>query len=118
MRIARSPARGIARVPIALTPRVPHARRRTALWLALCTVALVAVVFGPGPDALPWAPPPPMAAPDTAALAQALEKTRMQLRLSEARSRELENQIDALNQRVREGQEQLSFFRSAHVRKP
>jgi len=35
------------------------------------------------------------------------------LRVSEARSQELERQIDALNQRLRECQEELTFFRKA-----
>ncbi len=48
---------------------------------------------------------------DNQALQQALEQARMSLRLSEARSQELERQIDALNQRLRECQEELTFFR-------
>jgi uncharacterized protein HemX len=48
---------------------------------------------------------------DNQALQQALEQTRLTLRMSEARSRELERQIDALNQRLRECQDELTFFR-------
>jgi len=46
-------------------------------------------------------------------LQQRLEQSLMTLRLSEARSKELERQIDALNQRLRECQEELTFFRQA-----
>lgn len=118
--MARSPDRGIARVALELTPRAPHARWRTGLLLALCVLALVVYVFAPVGATLPWGPAPATTpqTPDTTALEQALEQTRMQLRLSEARSRELEHQIDALNQRVRESQEQLTFFRSARNGKP
>jgi len=35
----------------------------------------------------------------------------LQLRVSDARSQELERQIDALNQRLRECQEEVAFFR-------
>jgi hypothetical protein len=35
------------------------------------------------------------------------------LRISDARSKELERQVDALNQRLRECSDELSFFRKA-----
>jgi hypothetical protein len=35
------------------------------------------------------------------------------LRLADARGQELEHQIDALNQRLRESTEELTFFRKA-----
>lgn len=44
---------------------------------------------------------------------QLLEQARLQLRVSEARSQELERQIDALNLKLRECQEELTFFRKA-----
>jgi hypothetical protein len=42
---------------------------------------------------------------------QALARTRLQLQMSEAHGRELEHQIDALNQRLRECVEEVTFFR-------
>ena len=47
------------------------------------------------------------------ALKQALEQSRLGLRVSDARGQELERQVDALNQRLRECQDELSFFRKA-----
>ena len=50
-------------------------------------------------------------------LQQGLEQSRLQLRVSEGRSQELERQIDALNQRLRESQDELTFFRKSHEAK-
>lgn len=47
------------------------------------------------------------------ALRQSLEQMRLQLQMADARSHELEQQIDALNGRLRESQEELAFFRKA-----
>ncbi|MDH5338982.1 MAG: hypothetical protein OEW22_04340 [Rubrivivax sp.] len=120
MRTGSQHAQGIARVDIELTSRAPRAQRRTALWLALLLAVAGAAVTQPGRAVLHWVWPPVAAlpAPDLGALEQALEQTRMRLHLSEARSRELERQIDSLNQRLREGQEQLTFFRNARNGKP
>ena len=52
------------------------------------------------------------AAPDTSkALEKRLEQARLTLSISEARGQELERQVDALNQRLREAQDELTFFR-------
>jgi multidrug resistance efflux pump len=58
---------------------------------------------------------PPSASPAAATrpLEQALAQARMALQVSEARSHELEREIDSLNQRLRQGQEELAFFRKA-----
>jgi len=50
---------------------------------------------------------------DVQALQRQLEQSRLQLRVSDARSEELEHQIDALNQELRASQEELTFFRKA-----
>jgi uncharacterized protein HemX len=50
---------------------------------------------------------------DTQLLQQGLEQTRSMLRISDARSKELERQVDALNQRLRECGDELTFFRKA-----
>ena len=42
-----------------------------------------------------------------------VDQTRLALRLATARSQELERQVDALNQRLRETTEELTFFRKA-----
>ena len=42
-----------------------------------------------------------------------IEQGGLALRLSQARGRELERQIDVLNQQLAESQEQLAFFRKA-----
>ena len=46
-------------------------------------------------------------------LQRSLEQARLDSQLSQARSRELERQIDTLNQQLREAQEQLLFYRKA-----
>jgi hypothetical protein len=46
-------------------------------------------------------------------LRQQLEQARMGLRVADARSQELEKQIDALNQKLTESQDELTFFRKA-----
>jgi hypothetical protein len=42
---------------------------------------------------------------------QALDRTRLQLEVSQAHARELEHQVDSLNQRLRECLEEATFFR-------
>jgi septal ring factor EnvC (AmiA/AmiB activator) len=59
------------------------------------------------------APRPLVAAPELAVLRQQLEQARMALRVADARSQELERQIDALNQKLTESQDQLTFFKKA-----
>jgi septal ring factor EnvC (AmiA/AmiB activator) len=46
-------------------------------------------------------------------LRQQLEQARMALRVADARSQELEKQIDELNQKLTESQDELTFFRKA-----
>ena len=53
----------------------------------------------------------------TPVLQQKLEQSLLALKVSEARGHELERQIDALNQRLREYQDELTFFRKAGERK-
>ena len=59
-------------------------------------------------------PQPPAASPaEVRAWRDQVEQGRLALRLSDARSRELERQIDTLNQQLAESQEQLTFFRKS-----
>jgi len=87
-------------------------------WLVWCALIVAALLAGIVGGRFAWTD---RGAPlqNEAALArlhtaqQALEQSRLQLRASEARSQELERQIDALNQRLRECLEELTFFRNA-----
>ena len=56
---------------------------------------------------------PALPAPELAPLRRELAEARLAMQLSEARSAELERQIDALNQKLAESQEQLTFVRKA-----
>jgi hypothetical protein len=56
---------------------------------------------------------PAPADPALPTLRRHLAEAQMALQLSEARSPELERQIDALNQKLAESQEQLTFVRKA-----
>ncbi len=56
---------------------------------------------------------PAPADPALPLLRRQLAEAQMALQLSEARSHELERQIDALNQKLAESQEQLTFVRKA-----
>jgi len=51
---------------------------------------------------------------ELAPLRQGIEQARLLQRVADGRSQELERQVDALNQRLRECQEELTFFRKAH----
>jgi len=53
------------------------------------------------------------AAQEKQALQRGLEQARLQLRVAESHGQELEREIDALNRRLREAQEELSFVRKA-----
>jgi len=53
------------------------------------------------------------AAQDQQQLQRQLEQSQLNLRVTEARSQELERQIAALVQQLRESQEELTFFRKA-----
>jgi hypothetical protein len=50
---------------------------------------------------------------DLQKLQQGLEQSRLMQRVSDGRSQELERQIDALNQGLRECQDEVAFFRKA-----
>lgn len=81
-------------------------------WLASLLLALAL-----GASAAQWLVPHEQDAltlrPDDGAMRRSLEQARLEARLSQARSRELERQIDTLHQQLREAQEQLLFFRKA-----
>ena len=89
-------------------------------WIAWCALVAAALVIGAAADRLCWSGQVAAAVPGEAsalrqlpALRQSLEQAHLQLRVAEARGHELERQIDTLNQRLRECQEELGFFRKA-----
>ena len=108
--------RDLTRVGLTLAPRRRSGRG------ALVAAVLVAVAFAAGlvtgevqresaPAVVVRAPAAPTA--ELVQLRQQLEQARMGLRIADARSQELEKQIDALNQKLTESQDELTFFRKA-----
>jgi len=108
--------RDLARVGLTLAPR-----RRTR-WRALAAGVFVAAAFAAGlgtgelwreraPAVVVRAPAAPTG--EGVQLRQQLEQARMELRVAEARGEELEKQVDALNQKLTESQDELTFFRQA-----
>jgi hypothetical protein len=120
-------ARELARSALVLAR--PRAARRRVLRAALAMGALVALLasaaagyavasgfvpigtFGLAAPAPAIGASAAVSAPDP--LRQELEQSRLGLRMAEARGQELERQVDALNQRLRESNEQLAFLRTA-----
>jgi hypothetical protein len=115
--LGRTATHDLTRIALRLTPPPRRARR------LLAAVAFVAVAFaaGFGAHELLREPPvpvvvrPPPAAPSSelAQLRQQLEEARLGLRVAEARGQELERQVDSLNQKLTESQDELTFFRKA-----
>ena len=112
--------RDLTRVGLTLAPR-----RRSGRGAFVATV-LVAAAFAAGlatgealreraPAVVVSAPSAPSA--ELVQLRQQLEQARMGLRVADARSQELEKQIDALNQKLTESQDELTFFRKAREAK-
>ena len=107
------------------TQRLSHAglvvapqRRASRWWLRAAAVAVVLSAGVAGGYLWRESAILPVEAPaatpaEVRALREQVEQGRLALRLSEARSRELERQIDTLNQQLAETQEQLTFFRKA-----
>jgi uncharacterized protein HemX len=95
-------------------------QRRRGRWLLAPALLVIALSLGAAigyllhERAVPIVGAAP-AAPDPALppLRRQLAEAQMALQLSEARSHELERQIDALNQKLAESQEQLTFVRKA-----
>jgi septal ring factor EnvC (AmiA/AmiB activator) len=122
MGFGRIATRRLTQVRLELMPR------RGGRWLARSVLLLAALAAGVGAGVLGRDPALALvqagsmarttAAPDELAaqiqpLRHEVDQTRLALRLSAARSQELERQVDALNQRLREATEELTFFRKA-----
>src|SRR5690349_21621341 len=119
LRLRRKATRELTRIRLVLSPRRLHGGWFAFSALLAATVSIAATPhLVPGIE-LPFVAPtastatgPVAAAPDTSkALEKRLEQARLTLSISEARGQELERQIDALNQRLREAQDELTFFR-------
>lgn len=108
----RAAPRNLARARLVLSQG--RARRG---WIVWCVLVIAALLAGAAGSHLYWrerlAPlqQQAVALKDLQQLQQGLEQSRLQLRVSEARGHELERQIDALNQRLRESQDELTFYR-------
>ena len=118
LRLRRKAYRELTRIRLVLSPRRNHGGWFAFSTLLVGTILITATTrFVPGaelPFGVPTAVAPPLAAaaPDTSKqLEKRLEQARLTLSVSEARGQELERQIDALNQRLRETQDELTFFR-------
>jgi len=118
MGFGRIATRRLTQVSLELMPQ-RGARRwpmRSALLLAALLAGAGVGVAGRDHAVAALQPPAPAAA-DVAAqlqpLRQEVDEARLALRLATARSQELERQVDALNQRLREATEELTFFRKA-----
>jgi len=108
--------RDLTRVGLTLAPRRRSGRG------ALVAMVLVAASFAAGlattellreraPEVVVRVPAAPTA--ELVQLRQQLEQARMELRVADARGEELEKQIDGLNQKLTESQDELTFFRKA-----
>jgi hypothetical protein len=110
----RSATWDLTRVGLAVMPQ-----RRRGRWLVTPVLVVAALAAGLGAG---WALRDRVAAPlrpvieasaELPALRQQLDQARLAARLSQARSQELEHQIDALNQQLTASQDELTFFRKA-----
>jgi septal ring factor EnvC (AmiA/AmiB activator) len=120
LRLGGHASREITRMRLVLSP--PRSPGRGLVFFALFAAALsvAAISHSLQISEPPWRTAPAVqlalsaAAPDPSnQLEKQLEQTKLSLSMSEARGQELERQVDALNQRLRETQDELTFFRKA-----
>ena len=110
-------SRDLARIGLTLAPQRRSGRGVAAA--ALIAAAAFAAGYGaaelPRAHAAPVAPPAlaPGPSAETVQLRQQVEQARMSLRVADSRSQELERQIDTLNQKLAESQDELTFIRKA-----
>jgi anti-sigma-K factor RskA len=111
----RAATRDLTRVGLTLAPKRAAAPR----WMAALLLAAAAFAAGLAAGELlregtaPVVVRVPVPNAEVAPLRQQLEQARMGLRVADARSQELERQIDGLNQKLTEAQDELTFFRKA-----
>jgi uncharacterized protein HemX len=109
----------LARIRLVLSPG--GARRGWIVWCALILAALLAGAAGSHfywSERLGQVQQQAVALSDLQQLEQGLEQARLSMRVSEARSLELERQIDTLNQQLHKCQEEVTFFRKTRDGKP
>ena len=106
----------LTRIGLTLTPPPRRVRR----FFAVVALAAIAFAAGVGAHELVREAPAPVvvrtpAAPsaELAQLRQQLEQAQLGLRVAESRGQELERQVDSLNQKLTESQDELTFFRKA-----
>ncbi len=93
-------------------------------WIVWCALILAALLAGAAGSHLYWSERFGQVQQQAAALdalrqlTQGLEQARLSLRVSDARSQELERQIDALHQQLHTCQEEVTFFRKVRDGKP
>jgi hypothetical protein len=116
MGFRRSVHRDLTRVGLMLAPQ-----RRAGRGLGVAAL-FVAAAFAAGVGASELLREPvkaPVAAlasgpsAEVVQLRERLEQASLALRVADARSAELEHQIDALNQKLSQSQDELTFFRKA-----
>jgi hypothetical protein len=112
----RTATRDLTHVGLTLAPR----SRRGRWFVVVAALVVAALVAGLGAGELLRESAPPVvvrtpAAPsaELAPLRQQLEQAKAALRIAEARGQELERQVDSLNQKLAESQDELTFFRKA-----
>lgn len=111
-RLGRSATQKISRIGLVLSPQ--RARRGLLAWAAVAALflAIGALASHFYSSRLPTDTRLLDAAlEDNKVVQQRIEQLTMTLSVAQARGVELERQIDALNQRLRETQEELAFFR-------
>jgi len=121
LRLRRKATRELTRIRLVLSPRRLHGGWFAFSALLAATVSIAAtnhlvpgieLPFGAPTNSASLTATTVAAAPDNSKLLEKrLEQARLTLSISEARGQELERQIDALNQRLREAQDELTFFR-------
>ena len=110
----RSASQHLTHAGLAVTPRRGGRRRLLGSVLILASLAAgLGVGWAMRDRVAAAAPPAPTSTAEIGALRQQLEQARLGMRLAEARSHELEHQIDALNQHLSESQDELAFLRAA-----
>ena len=121
-------AKDLARLQLVLAPRGwPRGRllRGVALLESLLVSLLLSLWVGAAGSHVYWREQFALAQHEAAPMAalcqaeQALSRTTLQLHIAQAHGRGLEQQIDGLNQRLRECTEQVTFFRKGRdARRP
>lgn len=113
LRLSRRASRELTRLGLVLSIRRTGRRSIAATVLLAGMLSMAAASGYFYRDLAPSASAASGAEVQSRLLEQRLEQGRLTLGMAEARSHELERQIDALNQRLRESQDELTFFRQA-----